>query len=85
MCAMHATFIMTFLDSVPNVLNDLPMPQTEIGRTILLRSFLFSWERAIVFGARALLGLGFDVECEGDLPSESKRPNPNADRDRGWG
>ena len=37
----------------------------------------------MVFGARPLLGLGFDVEREGDLPRERECPNPGADRECG--
>ena len=45
----------------------------------MLRSFSFSRECAVVFGARALLGLGFDVEREGDLPQGCECPDPDAD------
>ena len=39
----------------------------------------------VIFGARALSGLSFDVEREGDPPRERERPDPNADRERDVG
>ena len=38
-------------------------------------------KRAVVFGARTLLGLGFDVQREGDLPREREHPDPDAYRE----
>ena len=46
----------------------------------MLRSFSFFRERAVVFGARALLGFGLDVERDGDLPCECQCPDRDADR-----
>ena len=46
----------------------------------MLRSFSFCREHAVVFGARALLGFGLDVERDGDLPRERERPCCDADR-----
>ena len=50
-------------------------------RTMMLRSFSFCRERAVVFGACALLGFGLDVERNGDLPRERERPDRDADRE----
>ena len=46
----------------------------------MLRSFSFCRERAVVFGTRALLGFGLDVERDGNLPRECERPDCDADR-----
>ena len=47
----------------------------------MLRSFSFCRKRTVVFGARALLGFGLDVERNSDLPHERERPNRDANRE----
>ena len=48
---------------------------------MMLRSFSFCRERAVVFGARALLGFALDVERNSELPPERERLDRDADRE----